>query len=530
LTRRLDSSITTLPGIDIDGYSSLNNATPSRTGLVYPSASGSRMLVRGEHTLRLGGEFRVLREANCGFGDYTPNISFPTNGTRGPLDSSAASPIGQGLASFLLGFPTGGFIDRNASHAQQSTYQGWFLHDDWKITRTLTLNLGLRYEYEGLTTERHDRSNRGLDLTTANPIEAQARGNCARSPIPEIPPAEFRTPGGLLFAAMGGQPRTVWNANRKNWAPRIGLAWLISPKVSVRAGYGIFHESLGTDRNDVGQVGYDQRTSLVATENNGQTFVATLSDPFPAGFLEPEGASAGLRTFLGRSPAFFTPERSHGYAQRWSLLIQRELGAGVLAEAGYAGGRGTRLGAASDYDVVPARYLSRSAERDQATIDFLSANVTNPFRGMTDFAGSAWQQSSTIQRSQLLTPFPHLRPPGGPGAAVLRTDGLALVQPRCGIRARRRAAACQQFSRLSAAAHRAARGRFQQLGHLADEEHPLPRAHHAATARRVAGRPEPCDVRRPQRGPGEHAVRDGQFEHLERAKKDYRGRPTYLVA
>jgi hypothetical protein len=407
LTRQFDSKITTLPTINVEGYGLINNASPTNTGLVYPAFSGSVMWVRGEHTMRFGGESRALRENAYAFGAYTPNVSFSTNWTRGPLDSAGASPIGQGLASFLLGLPTGGYVDRNASYAQQSTYQGLFFHDDWKISRTVTLNFGLRHEYEGPTTERYHRSNRGFDFTTPNPVQEQARAAYARSPIPELAPAEFRTPGGLLFAAVGGQPRTLWNGNKMNWAPRLGVAWLVRPKLAVRAGYGVFFESLGTDRNDVGQLGYDARTTLTPSEDNGQTFIATLSNPFPSGLVEPMGAAAGLRTFLGQSLSFFAPSRRHGYLQRWSLLVQRELGGRILVEVGYAGSRGVALGAAFDYDVAPANYLSRSPERDQAAINFLTANVTNPFRGMPEFAGSAWQQSVTIQRSQLLTPFPH---------------------------------------------------------------------------------------------------------------------------
>jgi len=406
-TRQLDSRITALPYIEIDGYAPINEETPSRTNLTYPSTSGSVMWVRGQHSMRFGGEMRVLREANYGYGNYTPNVAFAAAYTRGPLDNSPLAPIGQGLASFLLGIPTGGYIDRNASYAQQSTYQGIFFHDDWKITRTITLNLGLRYEYEGPTTERYNRANRGFDFATPNPIEARAIAAYARSPIPELPAAQFRTPGGMVFAGVNGQPRTLWNGNKNNWAPRIGIAWLVRPKMSLRAGYGMYYEALGTDRNDVGQQGFDQRTSLVPTNDNGLTFTSTLSNPFPDGFLEPLGASNGLLTFLGRSPSFFTPSRRNGYLQRWSFNLQRELPGRMIVEAGYTGSRGVGLGVAYDYDVVPASYLSRSLERDQRTIDQLTANVTNPFRGMPEFLGTAWYQNANIARSQLLTPYPH---------------------------------------------------------------------------------------------------------------------------
>lgn len=419
-TSRLDGRITALPFIEIDGYGPLNDANPSRAAITYPSTQGSIMMVRGAHTLRTGGEVRVLRESSYDYGNYTPNVAFASTYTRGPLDTSPAAPIGQGLASFLMGVATGGYIDRNGSYAQQSTYQGWFLHDDWKATRTVTLNLGLRYEYEGPNTERFNRANRGFDFQTTNPIQSQARAAYARAPIPQILPDAFLTPGGLVFAGVNGQPRTMWNGRRRNFSPRFGIAWLIRPKLSLRAGYGIFYDSLGTDRNDVDQYGFDQRTSLVSTNDNGQTFVAGLSNPFPGGFLEPLGASAGLATFLGRSPNFFTPTRRQGYLQRWSLVLQKELAGRVLIEAGYAASKGIALGMPFDHDTTPLSYLSRSPERDQATIDFLAANVANPFRGMPEFQGTAWFQNQNIARSQLLTPFPHFN-----GIATTVSDGFS---------------------------------------------------------------------------------------------------------
>lgn len=419
-TSQLDKRLTALPFVEIDGYAPLNDATPSEGGVVYPSTQGSIMHVRGTHTMRAGGEFRLLRESSYGYGNYTPNVGFAAAFTRGPLDTSPVAPIGQGLASFLLGVPTGGYIDRNANYAQQSTYQGWFFHDDWKATRTVTLNLGLRWEYEGPTTERFNRSNRGFDFGVTNPIEAQARAAYARAPIPQLTPDQFRTPGGLVFAGVNGQPRTQWNGRKKNFSPRIGIAWLARPKLSIRAGYGMFFESLGTDRNDVDQIGFDQRTSLVPTNDNGQTFIASLSNPFPSGFLEPLGAANGLRTFLGRSPGFFTPTRRQGYLQRWSLVVQRELPGRILIETGYAGSKGVGLGMGYDYDAIPVQYLSRSGERDQATIDFLGTNVTNPFRGMREFEGTAWFQNVNIARSQLLTPYPHFN-----GISTTVSDGFS---------------------------------------------------------------------------------------------------------
>ena len=321
------------------------------------------------------------------------------------MDNSPAAPMGQGLASFLLGLPTTGQADKNPSYAEQSNYLGLFLQDDWKLTRNLTLNVGLRYELDSPTTERYNRTNRGFDFTSPNPVQARALASYASSPIPEVPASQFRAPGGLLFAGVDGVPRGLWDADRNNFAPRIGLAWSVRPAAVIRAGYGIFFESLGTDRNDVSQQGYSQRTGVTPSLDNGLTFRATLANPFPDGLLAAQGSAAGLATYVGRAPTFFTPTRSAGYMQRWSFTIQQQLASRVLVEAGYLGNRGTAMALGEEYDPIPAIYLSRSPVRDQAANDRLTQAVNNPFYGLAEFTGSN-MVGRTVNRSQLLRPYP----------------------------------------------------------------------------------------------------------------------------
>ncbi|MEK7406934.1 MAG: carboxypeptidase-like regulatory domain-containing protein [Acidobacteriota bacterium] len=406
LVRQLDPKLTALPEIAVDQYESIGAGSGSRTATNYHSITGTVSNIRGNHSLRFGGEYRTLQENNYNYGNVSPSLNFGVTWTRGPLDTSPAAPIGQGLASLLLSVPTGGGIDINPSYAEQSGYAAWFLHDDWKVTRKLTVNLGLRYEVEVPTTERFNRTNRGFDFTTANPIQDAARTAYARNPIPEAPAGQFQTLGGLLFAGAGGIPRGLWDTDASNLSPRLGLAWLIRQKTVVRAGYGVFFESNGADRIDVSQQGFSQRTSVVPSLDNGLTFRASLRDPFPDGLLQPAGASAGLRTFLGRSPGFFSPSRRNGYMQRWSFNVQQEFPHRLLFEVGYTGNRGTGLGLGQQYNPVPARYLSTSLVRDQAAIDFLSAVFPNPFFGMREFDGSGLQ-GRTVARSQLLRPYPH---------------------------------------------------------------------------------------------------------------------------
>ncbi|MBI3681521.1 MAG: TonB-dependent receptor [Acidobacteria bacterium] len=408
LVNQLDRSLVSLPTVNIDGLTAIGANLPSKSATNYHYVSGTATNSRGAHTLRFGGEFRILGENAYDYGNVSPSYTFGSLWTRGPLDNSPAAPIGQGFASFLFGLPTDGFIDRNDSYAERSGYLGLFVHDDWKVTRKLTVNWGVRYEYELPTNERFNRTNRGFDFRTPNPANAAARANYARAPIPQVPLDEFQLRGGLLFAGVNGAPRGLWNPDRNNFSPRVGVAYSPSPSTVIRAGYGTFFESLGADRLDVGQQGFNQRTRLNASDDNGLTFRATLANPFPTGLLNAQGAAAGLATYLGLAPSFVTTSRRTGYMQRWSVNLQRQLGSRLIVEAGYTGNRGTKLGVPVEYNALPAGYLSRSPERDQALINFNTQAVTSPFRGIPEFANSpAFFNNQNMARTQLLRPYPH---------------------------------------------------------------------------------------------------------------------------
>lgn len=405
LTSQIDNSIASFPVYAIDQYITLGETTNYLWTTNYHTWSAVATQTTGSHSIRYGGEFRLYRDHNYSYGNVAPNQSFGATYTRGPLDNSPVAPIGQGLASFLLGIPTGGSIDRNASSAAQSTYTGLFIADDWKVTSKLMLNIGFRWEFETPTTERYDRAVRGYDFVTPNPISAAALASYAKSPIPELPVSQFRTTGGLTFVNLNGQPRGILNTRKSNFAPRIGLAWQVFPKTVIRAGYGIFVQPIGVDRINVNQSGFSQRTNLISSVDNGQTYIASITNPFPNGILEP--SPVGLTTFLGRSVSFLPGELSNPYMQRWSFSLQREFAGRILGEVAYVGNRATRLGASQPYDATPRNLLSTSPERDDATNNYLSAQVTNPFYGMPEFAGSGIA-GRTMSRASLLTPYPHM--------------------------------------------------------------------------------------------------------------------------
>lgn len=404
-TSRLSPLYTQFPTITVDGggYSPLGDRNYSLTGSTQQYVSGNATHMRGNHAWRFGAELRVVHRGSYSPGQVTPALNFGTTYTK-LNDTSSSAPLGQGLAAFMLGIPTSGSVAIQDSSAIMSRYLGFYLHDDWKVTNNLTMNIGLRYELELPTTERFDRMNRGFDLDVANPISEAARTAYAKSPIPEVPVSQFRTPGGILFAGDNGTPRQLWNTVKNAYSPRFGLAYKLGNAMVVRGGYGIYFLS-NQDLVSVYQRGYSQTTSLVPSLDNGLTYAMTLSNPFPGAFIQPAGKSQGLKTNLGQAITFIDPNNKPGYMQRWSLSIQKELPGRWLLDVGYMGNRGTGLGVTQQYSPVPAQYLSRSPVRDQATINFLAAQVNNPFYGMPEFAGTTLA-SSKIRRDQLLKAYP----------------------------------------------------------------------------------------------------------------------------
>ncbi|MCL4402699.1 MAG: TonB-dependent receptor [Acidobacteria bacterium] len=364
------------------------------------SFSGSFTRLQGSHSLRFGTEFRVERSFNDRHPtSVAPDYSFGTTYTRGPLDNSPSATIGQDLASMLMGIPDGSMAI-SASSALQNQFFGLYFQDDVKISSRLTLNLGMRWEYESPLTERYNRLVATFDATTVNPIEAQARANYARSPIPELAAANFHAPGGLTWVGQNGNGRSPFLAEKSNWMPRFGLAWQVNSNTLVRGGYGIFYSVNGIYATVPIQTGFTQATPIQASLDSGLTYIATTGNPFPRGLLQPAGPAGGLTTNLGQELTFHNPNRKRAYSQRWSLGVQRMFPGLFVMDASYVGSRVTRLSVNRNYNSTPEQYLSRSPVRDQPTIDYLSATFPSPFYGVDPIYGR------NMSRGGLLRPFP----------------------------------------------------------------------------------------------------------------------------
>ena len=386
---------------------SLSQLSPSESGDGVASSishtfTGNFSWMKGNHNVRFGPEFRVYRVfSDRHSGDDAPTLNFNNLWGRGPMDNSTAPPVGGELTALLLGIP-GGNGTRSGSFAQQDTYFAFYVQDDWKLTRKLTLNVGLRLEHESPVTERFNRSATWFLGDQPNPISARAIANYARSPIPELAAANFKINGGLTFAGTGGNPREFWEGQAITFLPRIGLAYQLNDKTVLRTGYGVYYGSLGAFKVSSNLAGFSLTTPIEPTNDNGLTFKTKLSNPLPTGLLAPLGAAGGMETYLGLGVSAFPRSRKQPYGQRWSFGLQRQLPASFMVESSYVGSRATRIAINRNLNYTPAQYLSTKPYRDQPVIDYLGAAFANPLYGL-----NPQYTSSTMSRGGLLQGYPH---------------------------------------------------------------------------------------------------------------------------
>jgi hypothetical protein len=408
LTALLDPATATIPRVTVSGFATLSNWSDgdgTNTAITHNLVADVTRL-KGSHTLKFGADGRLFRTfANRVQTMIAPDLSFANTYTKGPLDNSTAASLGQELAALLMGIP-GGSMTRNptASYATQNKYFGTYLQDDIKLTPRLTINLGLRYEYEWPLTERFNRLVTAFDANATSPIAAQAAANYAaiyaKTPVADLPPSAFAVKGGVNFAGVNGAGRSPFNGNNGTWMPRTGLAFQLNEKTVLRSGYGIYFGTLGVDTFIPQQAGFSQSTPIQASLDNGVTYQATLANPLPTGLLPALGAAGGLATNLGQAITAFDPNMRQPYSQRWSFGVQRFLPGRFVLDVSYVGNRSTHLSIAQQANATPAQYLSTSPVRDQATINALTQQFTSPFAGLNPVFGTS------ISRATLLEPFP----------------------------------------------------------------------------------------------------------------------------
>lgn len=398
--------VNALPAVNVsNGFQGLATAGKlNRSPEDSHTLRGTISKVMSSHTFRFGAEGRLLRSnvGNLG-GAAAGSYSFDQIFTRGPNPQVAAVNAGWGLASLLLGVPASGSVANNAQTADSAKYYGFYLQDDWRVTRKISMNLGIRYEWEGAYTERYDRLNRGYDYFTNSPIAAAAKANYALSPIPEVPVSQFNVIGGLRFVGVNGLDRALNNPDRNNVAPRVGVAWEVKRGTVIRGGYGLFFGAstlVGESRN-----GFSVSTPMVSSVDGGLNPLNTLKNPFPTGLLTPTGSANGLMTLVGQGLGYTTPTLKMSRAQQFQIGVQHEFNTNLLLELSYVGARGYNLPVSTPINIIPESIRAQAeATLRQTGRNILNDSVANPFFGLI---ASGPLSTRTTTRGQLTRPYPH---------------------------------------------------------------------------------------------------------------------------
>jgi hypothetical protein len=358
---------------------------------------------QSRHSLKIGWEAR--EQQNNIWNSGNPAGSFSFNGVYGSGPGLSASPgFGTDVAQFLLGLPSGGSVDNNSSFAARGRYYALFLQDDWKLTPSLTLNLGFRYDIESPNYEKHNRQTTGW-LNGPNPIAAQAIANYTASPDAALAASQFKVNGGILYPGQSGAANGWWDREWGRFQPRVGLAWnpdILSRRLSFRAGFGITYYTMTPVAPDM--PGYSANTPLVSTADNGATFLASLSNPYPSGISKPRGNADGAQTFLGLGMNLPQREVPPPRSNRWLFSMQFQASKQDMIELNYNGHTQNHIAASVPLNFIPAHVLGTSITRDQAALDYLNTPVKNPFQGLIPASTSLGR--ATISRYQLLYAFP----------------------------------------------------------------------------------------------------------------------------
>jgi len=281
--------------------------------------------IRGKHTLKFGFEYLKSQSNDVTTNRDTGSFNFSEGETGLPGFSvqSDSTGTGLGMASFLLGWVHGGGASVYASgNYERSGYYAGYVQDDFKWSRKLTFNLGLRYDLYRPTVDKYNHL-AWVDMKLPNP-------------------AIGGFPGTMVFATP--DRRTGVDQFNKGFAPRFGLAYNVNDKTVLRAGYGLFWAAGGYVRAIRGQYiqGYNSFNNLDSFDL-GITPAFIFQDGWPASkfpappFIDPTtGFNSGVHIL----------DRDDGhppYLQNYTLNLQRQLPRQILLDIAYVGNKGTRL-------------------------------------------------------------------------------------------------------------------------------------------------------------------------------------------
>jgi len=344
----------------------------------------------GKHNIKVGMQFRQMNWPSIGFGS-AGTFTFDRNFTSAN-PSAGVTNSGADLASMLLGVPSSGSDSLQLQSEIRFKYYGYYFHDDFRISPSLTFNIGLRYEFEQMASERNNRLAIGFDHTAVNPIQASLPAGSG-----------VLATGGLMYAGVNGNDTHLGDPSYLRFAPRLGVAWRINDKTTVRGGYGLFWAP--PIYGNYASPGYAQTTPYVATADNISPCAGcSLSNPYPNGLLAPVGNLFGAQTNLGQGLDFWNDSLHHGgEVHQYSVDVQRTLPGNFNASIAFAGALSRHL-EQNSFDLNVNQLNPAFFSQGQSLLN----SVPNPFYGLTGpySAPPGFFNNPQVSAVQLLLPYP----------------------------------------------------------------------------------------------------------------------------
>jgi len=306
---------------------------------------------------------------------------------------------GNSIASFLLGNPTSGSDEIKVKTYWTSHYYAPFIQDDWKISKKLTLNLGVRWDFLPGEVERHNQGDYAFDLNTRNPISDQVSV-----------PGFSQLIGGPTFLGANGHPRAVYPTTKTAIQPRVGFAYALNDKTVLRAGFG---ESMRTPENAPNSAGYSQTTSYQANNPNypGSVLPNTanqINNPYDS-VLQPTGNSKGMLTDMGQGPWYLNPHYKIPGFWNYSAGVERQFLSHDMVNISYVGSRLYNGDSSDNMNHKSASAIkARNCNPDSGGTweNCNNYTVANPFQGISAFEGSDYYSPSTINGLNYSRPMP----------------------------------------------------------------------------------------------------------------------------
>ena len=382
----LTSGIKMFPTFTPEGYQELGQVGYGliARGDEMNDVLGNVNKIWGGHNLKLGAEARFLLLNYLQPGYPQGHLSYGRGITMEDPNSSNSFQ-GNAIASMLVGWGSGGDYHLDPASASASRYFGFYAQDDWKITRRLTLNLGMRYDFDVPRTERYNRYS-WFDLSAPSPLAGKVPGY-----------SDLRG----QFQFTNDAIRSPIDSDYNNFQPRVGFAYELNSKTAIRAGYGIFYTvSRATIKGHTG-AGFSTDSTPEWSRDGNLTRYATPENPYPNGLTLPPGSSQGVATFLGLNVGTETRPNQNPQYQQWNVSIQRALPGNSVFQINYTGGKGTHLyfgGGPENQDRLPQSYWSLG----RTTLNSL---VANPFYGIITDPKSRLS-APTVTLNTLLRPYP----------------------------------------------------------------------------------------------------------------------------